>query len=138
MFLASIVFLLFLNFKFNSYHIFYREFLIVVLLFALTTFITPVGLLLIRTDMRRSSTVSTTKDHVLKGHTIHKQHTYDFLSCAQLCLARTRCMSFNYQNIENGDCELNKEATDASIHGALTTQRGYTFGQFVNLSVSST
>ena len=73
--------------------------------------------------MRRSSTVHTTEDHVLRGHTIHKQQ---------------RCMSFNYQNIENGDCELNKEATDASIHGALTTQRGYTFGQFVNLSVSST
>ena len=108
------------------------------LLFALTTFITPVGLLLIRTDMRRSSTVNTTEDHVLRGHTIHKQQTYDFLSCAQLCLARIICMSFNYQNIENGDCELNKEATDASIQGALTTQRGYTFGQFANLSVSST
>ena len=119
-------------------YFFRRKFLIVGLLFALTTFITPVGLLLIRTDMRRSSTVNTTEDHVLRGHTIHKQQTYDFLSCAQLCLARIICMSFNYQNIENGDCELNKEATDASIHGALTTQRGYTFGQFVNLSVSST
>ena len=88
--------------------------------------------------MRRSSTVNTTEDHVLTVHTIHKQQTYDFLSCAQLCLAHIICMSFNYQNIENGDCELNKEATDASIQGALTTQRGYTFGQFVNLSVSST
>lgn len=110
--------------------------MIVVLLFALATFITPVGLLLIRTDMRRSSTVSTTEDHMLRGHTIHKQHTYDFLSCAQLCLARTRCMSFNYQNIENGVCELNREVSHASIVVALIARRGYTFGQFVDTNVS--
>ena len=110
--------------------------MIVVLLFALTTFITPVGLLLIRTDRRRSSTVSTTEDHVLKGHTIHKQHTYDFLSCAQLCLARPRCMSFNYQGIENGVCELNREVSHASIVVALTARREYTFGQFVDTNVS--
>ena len=107
-------------------------------LFILICITPPVSLLLIREDMSRSSTVSTKDNHVLRGYTIHKQRTYDLLSCAQLCLARSNCMSFNYENIENGDCELNKEATDASIHGALTTQRGYTFGQFVNLSVSST
>ena len=107
-----------------------------VLLFALTTFIAPVGLLLIRTDMRRSSTVSTTEDHVLKGHTIRKQHTYDFLSCAQLCLAHQSCMSFNYQSVENGVCELNREVSPASISVALTSKRGYTFGHFVNISVS--
>ena len=106
------------------------------LLFALMTFITPVGLLLIRTDMRRWSTVSTTEDHVLKGHTIHKQQTYDFLSCAQLCLAHQSCMSFNYQNIENGVCELNREISHSSIAVALTAKRGYTFGHFVNISVS--
>ena len=115
---------------------FYREFLIGVLLFALTTFIAPVGLLLIRTDMRRSSTVSTTEDHVLKGHTIHKQQTYDFLSCAQLCLAHQSCTSFNYQSIENGVCELNREVSPASIAVALTSKRGYTFGHFVDISVS--
>ena len=107
-------------------------------LFILICITPPVSLLLIREDMRRSSTVSTKDNHVLRGYNISKQRTYDLLSCAQLCLARSNCMSFNYENIENGDCELNKEATDASIQGALTTQRGYTFGQFVNLSVSST
>ena len=115
---------------------FYREFLVGLLLFALTTFIAPVGLLLIRTDMRRSSTVSATEDHVLKGHTIHKQHTYAFLSCAQLCLAHQSCMSFNYQSIENGVCELNREVSPASISVALTSKRGYTFGHFVDISVS--
>ena len=134
--LFSVFFLLFFE-NWNQHLIyFYREFLIGVLLFALTTFIAPVGLLLIRTDMRRSSTVSTTEDHVLKGHTIHKQHTYDFLSCAQLCLAHQSCMSFNYQSIENGVCELNREVSPASIAVALTSKRGYTFGHFVNISVS--
>ena len=134
--LFSVFFLLFFE-NWNQHLIyFYREFLIGVLLFALTTFIAPVGLLLIRTDMRRSSTVSTTEDHVLKGHTIHKQHTYDFLSCAQLCLAHQSCMSFNYQSVENGVCELNREVSPASISVALTSKRGYTFGHFVNISVS--
>ena len=86
--------------------------------------------------MRRSSTVSTTEDHVLKGHTIRKQHTYDFLSCAQLCLAHQSYMSFNYQSIENGVCELNREVSPASIAVTLTSKRGYTFGHFVNISVS--
>ena len=107
-------------------------------LFFMTFIIPPVNLLLVREDMRRSSTVSTKDNHVLRGYTIHKRRTYDLLSCAQLCMAQSNCMSFNYENIENGYCELNREATDASILVALTTQTGYTFGQFVNLSVSST
>ena len=102
-------------------------------LFILIYITPPVSLLLIGEDMRRSSTVSTKDNHMLRGYTIHKQRTYSLLSCAQLCLAQSTCMSFNYENIENGDCELNGEATDASIDGALTTQRGYTFGQFVIL-----
>ena len=93
-------------------------------------------MLLIRTDTHRSTTVSSTDDHVLNGCTIYKQRTYDFLSCAQLCLARPNCMSFNYENIENGVCELNRDATDGSIVVALTTRTGYTFGQFLNISVS--
>ena len=45
-------------------------------------------------------------------------------------------MSFNYENIENGVCELNRDATDGSILVALTTRTGYTFGQLLNISVS--
>ena len=93
-------------------------------------------MLLIRTDTRRSTTVSSTDDHVLNGYTIHKQRTYDLLSCAQLCLAHPNCMSFNYENIENGVCELNRDATDGSILLVLTTRTGYTFGQFLNITVS--
>ena len=101
-----------------------------------TTWPTPVRMLLIRTDTHRSTTVSSTDDHVLNGCTIYKQRTYDFLSCAQLCLAHPNCMSFNYENLENGVCELNRDATDGSVLVALTTRTGYTFGQFLNISVS--
>ena len=45
-------------------------------------------------------------------------------------------MSFNYQNIENGVCELNREVSHASIVVALTARRGFTFGQFVDTNVS--
>lgn len=45
-------------------------------------------------------------------------------------------MSFNYENIENGVCELNRDATDGSILVALTTRIGYTFGRFLNITVS--
>ena len=45
-------------------------------------------------------------------------------------------MSFNYENIENGVCELNGDATDGSILVALTTRTGYIFGQFLNITVS--
>ena len=45
-------------------------------------------------------------------------------------------MSFNYENLENGVCELNRDATDGSVLVALTTRTGYTFGQFLNISVS--
>ena len=93
-------------------------------------------MLLIRTDTQRSTTVSSTDDHVLNGSAIYKQRTSDFLSCAQSCLAHPNCMSFNYENIENGVCELNRDATDGSILVALTTRIGYTFGQFLNITVS--
>ena len=76
---------------------------------------------------------------MLKGCIIHKERTYDFLSCAQLCLARPSCMSFNYENIKNGVCELSREVSHASIvvdRNALSAQRGYLFGQLVNISVS--
>lgn len=45
-------------------------------------------------------------------------------------------MSFNYENIENGVCELNRDAMDGSILVTLTTRIGYTFGQFLNITVS--
>ena len=81
-------------------HFFLFRIILIGALVVFTTCTTPVRMLLIRTDTRRSTTVSSTDDHVLSGYTIHKQRTYDFLSCAQLCLAHPNCMSFNYENID--------------------------------------
>lgn len=107
--------------------------LLIRLLLILTTCTTPVRLQF-RTETSRSSTVSTTEDYVLKGYCIHKQRSYDFLSCAHLCLARSNCVSFNYENIRNGICELNREVSNINMAdgNALSSQRGYLFCHFVS------
>ena len=110
-------------------------------LFMLMTFTTPVRMLLTRTDESRSSTISTTEGHVLTGYVIHKQRTIDVLTCAQLCLARSNCMSFNYENTRNGICELNREVFDGNIvvgRNILSAKRGYSYCQLLNISVSIT
>ena len=108
-------------------------------LFILMTVTTPVRMLLIRTDESRSSIIRTTEGHVLTEYVIHQQRTTDILTCAHLCLARPSCMSFNYENTRNGICELNREVTDGNmvVEGhMLSTKRGYSFSQLVNISVS--
>ena len=91
--------------------------------------ITTVRLQLQRTETSRSSTVSITENHVLKGCSIHKQRSYDFLSCAHLCLARSGCASVNYENVRNGMCELNHLPSPTSATNEV--RPGYLFGQLV-------
>ena len=113
--------------------------LLIIVQLLLTTYCTPVKLTLIREDDSRSSTISVTKGHVLMGHVIHKQRTYDIMACAQLCLSHLNCTSFNYENTRNGICELNSEVSDGDKvvgRNALSIKKGYSFSQLVNLSVS--
>ena len=115
-----------------------RQWLIIVL-GVLMTCSSPVKMILIRKDDSRSSTISVIKGHVLTGHVIHEQQTYDIMTCAQLCLARPNCMSFNYENTRNGICELNSKVFDGDkvvAKSALSTKKGYSFSQLVNFSVS--
>ena len=105
----------------------------------LMTCSTPVKPILIRKDDSRSSTISTIEGHVLRGYVIRKQRTYDIVACAQLCLARPNCTSFNYENTRNGICELNGKKFDGTMvvgKSVLSAKRGYTFSQLVNFSVS--
>ena len=109
-------------------------------LFMVMTVTTPIRMLLIRTDETRSSTISTT-GHVLTGYVIHQQRINDILTCAQLCLARPSCMSFNYENTRNGICQLNRKVFDGNMvvgGNILSAKRGYSFSQLVNISVSIT
>ena len=113
--------------------------LLTIVLPLIMTCFTPVNLILIRKDDSRSSTISVTKGHVLMGHDIHKQRTYDIMACAQLCLARPNCTSFNYENTRNGICELNSKVFDGDKvveKNTLSSKKGYSFGQLVNFSVS--
>ncbi|XP_015774503.1 PREDICTED: uncharacterized protein LOC107352711 [Acropora digitifera] len=94
--------------------------------------ITTVRLQLQRTETSRSSTVSITENHVLKGCSIDKQRSYNFLSCAHLCLARSGCASVNYENVRNGMCEFNHLPSPTSATNEV--RPGYLFGQLVILS----
>ena len=66
---------------------------------------------------------------MLKGCGIHKQRSYDFLSCVHLCLTRSDCASVNYENVENGMCELNRPPSLTSVTNKALP--GYLFGQLV-------
>ena len=90
-----------------------------------------------RTEMSRSSTIQVTENHVLIGRRIHKQRSYDFLSCAHLCLARTGCASVNYENVKNGMCELNHlcSSTTELQKNVFIAQWGYVFGQLVGIYI---
>ena len=95
--------------------------------------VTTVRLQLQRTETSRSSTVSITDNHVLNGCSIHKQRSYDFLSCVHLCLTRSGCTSVNYENVENGMCELNRPPSPTSVTNTSTliARLGHSFGQLV-------
>ena len=75
--------------------------LILILVISIT-YPLPIRMILVRTAESRSSLISSTEGHVLMGFVIHKQRTHDVLSCAQLCLARPNCLSFNFENTKNG------------------------------------
>ena len=99
--------------------------------------ISPFTLQWKRTEMSRSSTIHVTENHVLIGCRIHKQRSYDFLSCAHLCLARTGCASVNYENVKNGMCELNHlcSSTTELQKNVFIAQWGYVFGQMVGVYI---
>ena len=99
---------------------------------------TPVRMAIIRTAESRSSIISSTDGYVLLGNVIHYQRTPDVLACAQQCLAHPNCVSFNFENIRNGLCELNKETSDAGRFmdkNILFPKGGHSFYQLLNISV---
>ena len=109
---------------------------LVLILFISITHPTPITTILVRTAEIRSSF---TEGHVPMGFVIHKQRTHDVLSCAQLCLALPKCLSFNFQNTKNGVCELNRETSNCDMiidKNELSPKKGYSFHQLVNISVS--
>ena len=101
---------------------------------------TPVSMVIIRTAVSRSSILSSTDGYLLKGNVIHYQRTHDILTCAQLCLVRSNCMSFNFENRKNEMCELKKKTAHVGRITDKTTlfrKRGYSFHQLLNISAST-
>lgn len=113
---------------------------LILILVILKTCPLPIRMILVRTAESRSSLISSTEGHVLVGFIIHKQRTHDVLSCAQLCLARPNCLSFNFENTKNGVCELNRETSNGYTimdKNMLFSKKGHSFYQLVNISVST-
>jgi len=116
-----------------------RNLLLIIVLSLLMSYYTPVRLSLIREADSRSSTFRITNGYVLTEHVIHNQRTWGIMACAQLCLARPNCSSFNYEDTRNGMCELNsKEFSGNEVveKNELSPKQGYSFSQLVNVSVS--
>ena len=112
---------------------------LILILAILKTCPLPIRMILVRTAESRSSLISSTEGRVLVGFIIHKQRTHDVLSCAQLCLARPNCLSFNFENTKNGVCELNRETSNGYTimdKNMLFSKKGHSFYQLVNISVS--
>ena len=112
---------------------------LIIVLLLLMTCSSPAKLSRIRNYDSRSSIISVTTGDVLTGHVIHKQRTYDIMACAQLCLARLKCTSFNYENTRNGICELNGKSLDGDMvvgKKVLSSKKGHSFSQLIDWSVS--
>ena len=85
----------------------------------------------------RSSLVQLTEGKTLSGHDLVRQRTYDVMACAQSCLSLPECVSFNYENVVEGECELKgKRVEHPGTSLSLTPRMGYIFGQLVNVTVS--
>ncbi|XP_068747641.1 ALK tyrosine kinase receptor-like [Montipora capricornis] len=100
---------------------------------SLLIFVTPVRLLERKGDTSRSSIVRIIENPILTGCVIHRQRSYDFLSCAHLCLGRSDCVSVNYENVRNGICELHCLSSPASglDTNAFSAKRGYLLGHLI-------
>ncbi|XP_028519255.1 leukocyte tyrosine kinase receptor [Exaiptasia diaphana] len=99
-----------------------------------------------RSTLEKSSYVETKTNFVLLHHVFQSLRTASLMTCAQMCLGKPRCQSFNFetnfQAVNAGLCELNDFANDAMliyqkgfIHGWLTDLQLQTF-LFTSLGAS--
>lgn len=89
-----------------------------------------------RSTLESSSYVETKTNYVLQHHVFQSLRTTSLLSCAQICLGKLRCQSFNFktnlQAVDAGLCELNDFSSNA-----LTQQKGFIHGWFVDLQLQT-
>lgn len=85
-------------------------------------------------NFTRSSTIRTTANHMLSGFTFRSQRVYDILRCAQACLADNRCLSFNFEDRIDGECQLNNH-TAVAQGDSLHYSKRFTYGEMQNVSV---
>ena len=76
------------------------------------------------------SIVSARRNYLLKGHLMQRLQITNSLSCAQRCLRKERCRSFNFKLLSKsqGVCELSSKAAEY-FDGSLSEEAGWLYGQ---------
>ena len=102
---------------------------------ALLSFVLPLVTTITNADPEQSTHVLLKENRFFYGHVVKSQRAYDLLACARLCLARVYCDSFNFENVENGTCEMTSAKRTTRAESLIYIQ-GYVFGQLINREVS--
>ncbi|KAJ7387549.1 Glycine rich protein [Desmophyllum pertusum] len=86
-------------------------------------------------DDFRSSYLSIWDDHVLLGHVTAVHPARGITSCAQGCLSKPGCLSFNFGKDLNR-CELNNSSSQSlKHHKDFTQKRGFVHGHWITIPV---
>ena len=84
-------------------------------------------------DVFRSSYLSLWDDHVLLGHVITFHPTQGITSCAQSCLSKPGCLSFNF-GTDSSVCELNNSSSQFRKHLKDFVRRpGFVHGHWITV-----
>ena len=89
-----------------------------------------------RGSVESSSYFETKDNHVLLNHVFSSQLTGSYMTCAQICLTKPRCQSFNFEKLpgdvkgEGSDCEFSNVslAVDSST---LIQRQGFVYGRLL-------
>ena len=84
-------------------------------------------------DDFRSSYLSLWEDHVLLGHVMELHPVRGITSCAQDCLSKPECVSFNFGTVSNL-CELNNSSSQFSKQ-ELMRRSDFVHGHWITLPV---
>lgn len=86
-------------------------------------------------DDFRSSYLTLLEDHVLLGHVIELHHARGITSCAQDCLSKPDCRSFNFGTASNL-CELSNSSSQSEKHFKdLVRRSDFVHGHWITVPV---
>lgn len=90
-----------------------------------------------RISTEGSSYIETETNYVLLSHVFHSLRTTTLMSCAQMCLVKARCRSFNFNGSTKEDdernlCELNDFSNNQLLH-----RKGFIHGRLAEFELEN-